>query len=179
MEDVTPIPAQQTLFCDACSANTTTDDAFCTTCGYPLQGTEQEQRHFLSVREAKVIDLDDANKKIRRASVALYIIAGTTVVFGFATYAISKDPDTKNSVLITNLILGAIYAGLGFWCNKKPLAAIISGSALYGLILILNAIVNPLTIVSGLIFKIVIIGFFVRGIKSAIEAEKLKKELNA
>ena len=91
----------------------------------------------------------------------------------------STDPAIKSSLLITNLILGAIYAALGFWCTKKPLAAIISGFSLYVLIFILNAIASPLTIVSGIYFKVVIVLLFIRGIKSAIEAEKLKKELNA
>jgi len=165
--------------CAACNVQVLNDDAFCTNCGYPLHGTNQEQRNFISIREAKEIDLSEANKKIKRASIALYVVAGTTALLGLAMVGLSKDPAAKNSLLITNLILAAIYGGLGFWCNQKPLAAIISGSALYALVLILNAIVNPLTIISGIIFKIIIIGFFVRGIKSAIEAEKLKKELYA
>jgi hypothetical protein len=179
MEDSTALSAPIAERCYACSAEVVNDDVFCVKCGYPLQGTEQEQRYFLAGREAKEIDLSAANKKIRRASIALYVVAGLTAVFGVALAAMNKNPDARNSLIITNLILAAIYGGLGFWCNRKPLAAIIAGSALYALILILNAIINPLTIVSGIIFKIVIIGFFVRGIKAAIEAEKLKKELNA
>ena len=152
MEDITPTPApvHSALFCKACSAKAEADDTFCTNCGYPLHGTEEEQRYFISVRDAKIIDLSEAQKQIRRSSVALYIIGGLTAV-----------------------------AGLGFWCNKKPLTAIISGASLYALMFILNAVLNPLTILSGIIFKIIIIGLFIRGIKSAIEAEKLKKELNA
>jgi len=179
MEDITPTPALQTVFCKACSSKAEPNDAFCTHCGYPLQGSDQEQRNFISIREAKLIDLSEATKKIRRASIALYVIGGITAVAGVALYAVSTNPEVKNSLLITNLIVGAIFVGLGFWCNQKPLAAIISGASLYALIFILNAVVNPLSIVSGIIFKIIIIGLFVRGIKSAIEAEKLKKELNA
>ncbi len=93
-------------------------------------------------------------------------------------YAADKDPQDKNAALLVNVVLAVIFAGLGFWCRTKPLAAIISGSALYALIVILNAIVNPLTILGGIIFKIFIIIYFIRGIKSAIEAEKLKKDLN-
>ena len=181
MEDITPTPApvHSALFCKACSAKAEADDTFCTNCGYPLHGTEEEQRYFISVRDAKIIDLSEAQKQIRRSSVALYIIGGLTAVAGLAIYAVNKNEEARSSLLITNLILGAIFAGLGFWCNKKPLTAIISGASLYALMFILNAVLNPLTILSGTIFKIIIIGLFIRGIKSAIEAEKLKKELNA
>ena len=177
-ESITDPIAQEGVECPACAARATTGDAFCNGCGYPLNGTEKDQRMFLSVRDAKAIDLDAAHKKIRRASTALFVIGALTAVSGFALYAVSKNPETKNSILITNLILGAIYTGLGFWCKIKPLAAIISGLSLYALVFILNAVVNPLTIVGGIIFKIIIIGMFINGIKSAIEAEKIKNELN-
>jgi hypothetical protein len=178
MESISNPIEQANLACPACAAQATTDDAFCNGCGYPLQGTEKEQQMFLSVRDAKSFDLDEAHKKIKRSSNALFFIGGLTVIAGLAAYAVSKDHSTKINVLLTNVILGAIYVVLGFWCKKKPLAAIISGLSLYVLIFVLNAVVNPLTIVSGIIFKIVIVGMFINGIKSAIEAEKIKKELN-
>jgi hypothetical protein len=178
MEDITPTAIQPTIFCKACSVKASEDDIFCTHCGYPLKGTHQEQRNFLSEREAKFIDLGAAQKQINRAANSLFVVGAITAVAGLVYYAISKDPDTKNSLLIINIILGAIYVGLGFWCKSKPLAAIISGASLYVLTIILNAIANPLTIFSGIIFKIVIISFFARGIKSVLESEKLSKDLN-
>jgi hypothetical protein len=179
MENITPEPVHTPLFCRACSAKVVAEDTFCTNCGYPLHGTDQEQRNFISLRDAKIIDFSDATRKIRRASIALYVIGALTALGGLAFYAIAVDPTVKNTLLITNLVLAAIYVGLGFWCTSKPMAAIISGLSLYVLTFILNAISNPLTIVSSIIFKIIIIGLFIAGIKSAIEAEKLKKELNA
>jgi hypothetical protein len=178
MENTLPESAHA-IFCRACSAKVVAEDTFCTNCGYPLHGTDQEQRNFISLRDAKIIDFSEASRKIRRASITLYVIGGLTVVGGLAMYVIANDPIVKNTLLLTNLVLGAIYVGLGFWCTRKPMAAIVSGLSLYVLTFILNAITNPLTIVSGIIFKIIIIGLFIAGIKSAIEAEKLKKELNA
>jgi len=178
MEEPVTNPENQAIVCPACNVDASTDDAFCPGCGYPFKGTEYEQRMFSANRNAKEIDLDEADKKIRRASNTLFFIGGTTMVVGLALYAIDKDPSTKNNLLITNCILAVIYAGLGFWCKKKPLAAIISGLSLYVLLIIFNAIINPLSIVSGIIFKIIFIGLFINGIKSTLEAEKLKKELN-
>jgi hypothetical protein len=67
---------------------------------------------------------------------------------------------------------------LGIWSKKKPLAAIVTGFIIYMLILILDALVDPKTILQGLILKIIVIGAFVTGIKGAIEAEKIRKEHN-
>jgi hypothetical protein len=177
MEESIINPIQQTVACPACATQASAGEAFCTTCGYPFEGTEQEQRYFISARDLKAIDLEAAEKQIKRASNALFFIGGLTFVFGFVFYA-TAAPSEKMAILITNVILAAIYAALGFWCKSKPLTAIISGFSLYVLIIIINAVVSPLTIVSGIIFKIVIIGFFIRGVKAAIEADKLSKELN-
>jgi membrane-associated HD superfamily phosphohydrolase len=178
MEDAVTTPPKQAENCPSCLTPANTEDAFCAKCGYPFQATEQEQNNFMSGRNMKEIDLDEAQKKIRRASNTLFFIGGATFLIGLIFYSINTEPAMKTSLLLTNAILGVIYTGLGFWCKKKPLAAIISGLSLYVLVMILNAVISPLTIVSGIIFKIIIIGLFINGIKSAIEAEKITKELN-
>ncbi|MCO4293783.1 hypothetical protein NF867_13000 [Solitalea sp. MAHUQ-68] len=82
------------------------------------------------------------------------------------------------ALLIVNGVMAVLFVGLGFWCNKRPASAIIAGMALYGFVQLINAIDNPLTIVQGVIWKIVIIGAMVRGLKAAFRAEKIKKELS-
>lgn len=175
MEDLSAINTLAvTESCSACYNQINEDDSFCGGCGYPLKGTVEEKNNFISVRNSKEIDLADANNKIKTAGRSLYWIAGATVLSGFIFYFVNKDIN----LIIVNLILGAIYAGLGAWSQKKPLAAIISGFALYVLIFILNVITNPSSIANGIILKILFVGYFIKGIKSAIEAEKIKKELN-
>jgi hypothetical protein len=180
MEEIDSINSTPTfhapVLCAACFKNITEADAFCNNCGYPLNGTDQEQRFFISERNSKEIDLDHAHKEIKKAGNILFYIAGFTLVLGSILAATSHDGQSS-SLFITNVVLAIIFAGLGFWSRKKPLPAIISGFALYALIIILNAVVSPLTILSGIIFKIIFIGLFIRGVKSAIAAEKLKKEL--
>jgi hypothetical protein len=179
MEDLsaTNTPAAA-LLCNACFNHVNSDDTFCDNCGFPLKGSEQEQNNFIYNRNSKEIDLEDANKKIEKAGNILFWIAGATVLTGFIFYFIQKGTEGAVSLLIVNLILGLIYTALGGWSKKKPMAAIISGFALYVIILLLNAFTDPATIVSGIIIKIFFIGCFIKGIKSAIEAEKIKKELN-
>jgi hypothetical protein len=174
MEDISTSNGALTINCGACFKQVNHDDAFCDSCGYPLKGSESEQKQFIAVRNTKEIDLEAANKKIRDAGKALYWVAGITAAFGLIYFFTSKSIP----VLLVNLILAAIFFGLGLWSKTKPLTAIISGLSLYAITIILNAIADPLSIAKGIIFKIAIIGLFIKAIKSAIEAEKLKKELN-
>jgi hypothetical protein len=178
MEEILQASVPAPVLCGACFKHVTGEDSFCDGCGYPLKGTEQEQKYFISVRDAKEIDLESALKKIKRAGHVLYWVAGGTLLMGLIIAFTSTVPEERANLLIVNTILAAVYAGLGFWSQKKPFAGIISGFALYMIILILNAIINPLSIASGIIIKIIFIGYFINGIRSVIEAEKLKKELN-
>ncbi|MEO6523466.1 MAG: hypothetical protein ABIN91_17410 [Mucilaginibacter sp.] len=179
MEDNLSIPATKASFCSSCYTKVNEADAYCDNCGYPLKGTEIEQQNFITNRNVKEIDLEDYNKKIKSAGNALYWVAIACVLSGIILYATAAvDAEQKFATLITNLILAIIFIALGVWSRKKPFAALVSGACLYAIILILNAIQNPLSIISGIIIKIIIIGAFIKGIRSAIEAEKIKKELN-
>ncbi|MGZ3776027.1 MAG: hypothetical protein ACXVI9_00065 [Mucilaginibacter sp.] len=174
---LTPI-TEETVYCKSCAAQATANDQFCNSCGYPLKGAEQEQKKFLMDKSYKELNLDEANKQVKRASYALYYIAGATLLSGLILYGVNKGGSQNGTVLLVNTIIAVIFAAIGIWCPRKPLAAIITGASFYALIVILNAVSNPLTILSGIIFKIFIVGCFIRGIKAALEADKLKKELN-
>ncbi len=174
---LTPI-TEETIYCKSCTAPATANDQFCASCGYPLKGTADEQKTFLMDKSYKELNLDEAKKQVKKASYALYYIAGATLLGGLIVYGMNRDGLQNGTILMVNAIIAGIFAAIGFWCTRKPLAAIITGASFYALIFILNAVSNPLTILSGIIFKIFIVGCFIRGIKAALEAEKLKKELN-
>jgi len=178
MEDSLSIPANESVFCKSCYEKVNEADAFCDSCGYPLKGTETEQQNFITHRSVKELDLADYNNQIKKAGTALYWIAGILVFGGVLFYFTNSEDEDKLTLLIVNLVIAMIFVALGGWSQKKPLAAIISGASLYGIMVILNAIDNPLTIVRGIIFKIAVIAALIKGIKSALEAEKVKKELN-
>ncbi|HZX57825.1 MAG TPA: hypothetical protein VFE54_03835 [Mucilaginibacter sp.] len=170
---LTPI-TEETIYCKSCTVPVTTNDQFCAGCGYPLKGTDDEQKTFLMDKSYKELNLEEAKTQVKKARNAMYYVAGATVLGGLIFYGVNKD----GVLLLVNAILAVLFAAIGFWCTRMPLAGVITGTSLYALIFILNAVENPLTILSGIIFKIFIVGCFIRGIKAALEAEKLKKELN-
>jgi ABC-type enterobactin transport system permease subunit len=61
---------------------------------------------------------------------------------------------------------------------KKPVAAIISGMVSFVLVQLLAVFEDPTNVYKGIIIKIIIIGYLVKGLQSAFEAEKIRKQHN-
>jgi predicted nucleic acid-binding Zn ribbon protein len=178
METPVLTTAQPTEQCSICYKDISDEDTFCQNCGYPLKGTEQEQKDFRLQHDFRNIDLFHFNDKVRKAGNVFYYLSGIFAVSGAILYFLKKDDPNAFAALITNLILAMVFLALGGYSRKKPLACIISGLCLYAIILVLDAIVDPISIVRGIFLKIIIIGLLIKGLKSAIEIEKIKKENN-
>lgn len=167
-----------TTSCPCCINKPEPDDLFCNGCGFPLKGTQQEQDFFYSERNAKEIDLADLNNNVESARKSLYWIAGLSVISFLFGYFTANNEQDKFIILFTSVILIGAFLVFGVWSKTKPTAALISGLSLYLIIHTLNAIVDPATIFSGIILKVIIIVYLIKGIKSVLEVDKLKKELN-
>ncbi|MBK9557029.1 MAG: hypothetical protein IPO47_14580 [Bacteroidetes bacterium] len=61
--------------------------------------------------------------------------------------------------------------------TKKPLIGVIAGLALYAILVITSALLDPSSFLMGLLFKVVIIIAFVKAIGYAKEVEALRKEM--
>jgi hypothetical protein len=116
------------------------------------------------------------NKTLKQAGTTLYFLAGVFILSGLVYFFMHKDEEDVVAVVITDLIMAAMFLVLGAYSKKKPLACLISGLSLYVIVQLLNAIVDPISIARGIIIKIVIIGYMIKGIKSAMEIEKIRKE---
>ncbi len=146
------------LKCKCCKIAYNESDKFCGTCGYPLQGTIEEQKLFSRQYNLTQFEKDIVHKRIAEARILLFIIAVFTLIYGFIEYA--KEPGV--AILIINLIFVAVYTGLGLWASKKAFPAILTGGLLYVAMIMLNAFLEPLSIFQGIIFKIIFIGGFIR-----------------
>ncbi|MBK0381124.1 hypothetical protein [Mucilaginibacter segetis] len=177
MENI--IPAEAAIEkCDACFTDVVADDVYCTNCGYPLKGSDFEQRSFIANRDVIDIDMNDFNNKIKSARNSLYYLAGVFMFVGVINFFIKKDDPDILAYVLVYVILAALFLALGGYSQKKPLACIVSGLCLYTIVQVLAIIDNPANLVSGIIVKIVIIGYMIKGIKSALELERFKKENN-
>ncbi|MFT3936960.1 MAG: hypothetical protein QM726_25260 [Chitinophagaceae bacterium] len=161
--------------CKSCFATINPEDSFCQACGFPLKGSAEQQEKFLYNRQYANVEIKGMNEKIKSAGTTLYVLSGLFVLYGLIYFFKDSSSDDSSALLITNAAIAIIFLLLGFWSTKKPVASIISGMVLYSLVLILSAIDNPLNLVQGIIFKIAIISYLIKGLLSALEAEKLRK----
>ncbi|GAA4111582.1 hypothetical protein GCM10022393_09400 [Aquimarina addita] len=164
MEEITI----QSALCSQCNFGITLETKFCTHCGFPEHGDEKEQAVFHANKVMKKSKIKDDAKKINSARKTLYWMAGIFFVFGLFYYFTLQDI----SVLLVNVVLAVIYLVLAYWSQKKPFAALLSALLLYLTVVAMNAIAEPVSLFQGIIFKILIISFLIKGINSASQTAK-------
>ncbi|WP_143014033.1 hypothetical protein [Mucilaginibacter pineti] len=122
--------------------------------------------------------MNEFNKTLKSATMSLYYLAGIFVISGLISFFMNKDNADVLAIVLPNFILAILFLVLGSFSRKKTLACLVSGLSLYIIVQVLNAIADPVSIGRGIIMKIIIIGYLINGIKSAINIEKIKKENN-
>ena len=172
-------PILSSARCTSCDSPVNEQDQFCINCGFPLKGTDEAQNQFLSNKRYKQHELKELSRKTRNAQTTLFVLSGLFFVIGVIYYFfIGGQSDLAFVALVTNLILSAVFLALGGWSKNKPIAAIISGLVLYIIVQLISIVNDPVNIGKGIIVKIVVIGYLVKGLQSAMEVEKIKKEYN-
>ncbi len=157
------------------SKGLTPENKFCPNCRFPQGGTELEMKNFYIGTAKKKFMIRDSMKKVNRAKYILFALAGlnflVSLYYLFYTF--------ENAVLAfgIQLFVALVYLGLGLWCIKKPLLGIIVGLSFYLFIIALMAVIDPMTIIQGILWKVLIVMAFIYGIQSVKEAEKMEAEL--
>jgi len=166
--------------CGGCYKEVKDDDVYCTNCGYPLKGTTIAQSAFLSKINKQDFDLIAFKKRADRAGRTLYFLASLFILGALIGFIREKDNPDALPIVLTNIILGALFLLFGDYSKKKPLICFVCGFCLFILMELMfflqnfNANFNIINI----IYVTVILVFLVLGIRSAIDIEKIKKENN-
>lgn len=169
----TIINESSNVTCENCKAVVEASKKFCPHCSFPIGGTEEEQRSFrLTVSSRKRL-LSDANDKIKSAKQIMYVLAGLIFIFGLIQGFANDDFGT----MIVNLCISLLYLILAAWANKNPFGAILTAFIIYVSLILVNAVIEPTTLFSGIIMKVIVIGGFIKGTRSAKEAQDYLKEL--
>jgi hypothetical protein len=116
---------------------------------------------------------DDALAKLAGASDTAPLaetVAGASTV-GELRAALAREP---YQVLGLNLFLAVVMLGLWFWSKRALLPAIIAAFGIYVTVIVGSALVDPKTLVQGIIVKIAVIVALSKGVQSALAARKLE-----
>lgn len=157
------------LQCSFCDTAMEENQAFCVSCGFPEKGTKQEQSKFHADRILNMRKSSEARGGITSARNILFIIAALKMLWGVVFFFLL---DKDSEVLITYTILAIIYLVLGYWSQKKPLVALILGLLVYITIIVLGVILDPTTIFSAVIIRILVIVYLAKGIHAALHLKQ-------
>ena len=78
-------------------------------------------------------------------------------------------------VFVTNYFLAIVMFGLYLWARTSPFPAMITALCVYLVVIVLNAVIDPKTIIQGIIIKIIFISALIAGIKASLVARGLSK----
>lgn len=161
--------------CYYCNSSPLTEAiVFCPSCGFPQRGLEDDQKKFITNKRILLIQLDGMHDKVKKARNALFIAAGVMLL----SYGLAFTQHGALVLIEGGIVCGA-FVGFGFWANKNPFPAVLTGLIFLLTLYVLYAIVNPVTIFTGIIVKIAIIAALIYGLKAALQAKKIKAELEA
>ena len=177
------------ITCPKCAAISPPFTRFCEKCGGALLAGIKS-RSATPAQAANRIALKATAKTIRSARIALGFVA--VVTLGFSAFmhvrfnnqiaAARDNPQlTIDEAIVTqqhllfsvNYLLVAIYVGLIFWCSRNPFGACLTGLVIYVTLILINAAVDPATIVQGIIMKAIIIIALANGIKAGLTHRRL------
>jgi hypothetical protein len=134
--------------------------------------TPQEETIF----DKSDFDMRGYDKHIRNARILLFVMAGLQLVsIAFIDFTAS-ELEVGIGVGLTVFVAG-VFLGLAFYTEKRPYTAILIALILYSLLIIGDAIVEPASILKGILLKILIVVLLIRGLSNGREVERWRKAL--
>lgn len=109
------------------------------------------------------------NRVVNKGRLALFIIGGLYVFVGYWEAFMILGADILFGII--DWVIAGVFIGLGFLSFKKASLSLIIGLGFYAAIMLLLAVIDPITILQGIIWKVIIIVWLVYGIGAARKEE--------
>lgn len=144
--------------------------------GNCLDFEEDEQEKELEEAAAKS-RVSDTNRVLNKSRISLFVVGGLYAAIGIYEGFFMIYHDILYGII--DWTIAAIFIGLGIWSYKKPYLALLIGLCVYIGLIVLFAAIEPSTLVSGIIWKLLIIFYLITGINTAKRAVDKQKYQNS
>jgi len=122
------------------------------------------------------LELQSAETQIKKARNAIIAIAILIIIGNLIVMAASNSFTTTG--IIVMLGIAAVFTGLAFLTKRQPLTAIIIALVLFIALWVSDIVIAGVeNIYKGIVVRVIILYFLIKGIKHAREAERLRKEM--
>ena len=135
----------------------------CVSCGRELP---HDKMYCSNCDKSSTVISKKERKSIKTASRWILALCMIFIVMG-TIMGLLKQGDERLIIFISNYFLAVVMLVLFFWGRRSPYPAIVTALCIYLVIMALNALVDPTTLIQGIIWKVFILGAFLNGIKSA------------
>ncbi|MFO7567021.1 MAG: zinc ribbon domain-containing protein [Enhygromyxa sp.] len=155
------------LACSECSHANPRASKFCEACGASLAEVAAAER-FADETEAEAMLIE-----VKKAQSALMLVA---VVQLISTVFLVMTGALDAITMVVMLGVGGLYFGLWVWCKHNPLAASIVGLVVFVTLHAAEALVDPSTIVRGIVVKVIVIAVLIRAIGNGVKHREFVRE---
>jgi len=123
------------------------------------------------------IDANQCVKQIKEGRNALILLSFLTMLGSIISMVRGSEFGNSSEIIIEGIILVTIYAVCAAFVKKNPRASLLTAFIIYILIILLSALVDPSTIISGILIKGLVIYFLLKGINAAFNLKKIIQKL--
>ncbi|MCG3136011.1 MAG: hypothetical protein HMLKMBBP_03798 [Planctomycetes bacterium] len=184
--------------CPKCNAVADDSGAFCPSCGSSLTGAAAPAPGRRRLGNLAVVQHEKHTKSARSSIliVAILLAAGGVLMW----FLVKKDADEVARIIgdqdvasnphfreakrlvarawllvASNFVLAAGFVGLWIWAKRNAFGATLTAFIAFLTLVLVNAVVDPATIVQGVIVKILVIAALLKGLKSGLALRKLEQ----
>jgi hypothetical protein len=145
--------------CNYCkTAAVPPDGKFCTACGYPQAGTQEEQDAFAYKKARSKFAKETQREQVTKARNTLYWVAGLNML----PYLLTGEP----AAIIAGLVISLIFVGLALWSRQKPFPALLTALIVFVALNLLLIIGDLSNIYRGLILKVIVLSALIYALRS-------------
>lgn len=130
----------------------------------------EDQKEVRNEKLKTTIRQDATNKTVNKGRYALFVVGGLYILVGFLEAFVIPYHEILFGIIDWGI--AAAFIGLAIWSYRNASTALICGLALYVLLMICFAILDPTTLIRGIIWKVLIIGYLIYAISTALSEEK-------
>lgn len=181
------------LACPHCGSENTEGASFCRACGKALPNIASAGPRFIEDGGAATTIAGtqaqnaELRAQIKKASGALLIVAilqvlGTVLIyFLMSSTELGKRASDADRLTVTVVMsaIAVLFFGLYAWSRKNPFPAAVVGLVVFVTIHLADALVDPTTILQGIIVKIIVVAILIRAVKAGVRYRQLKRQATA
>lgn len=156
--------------CPKCQAPMPATERFCERCGL-------DREAYLAGEAFSGPALASARRWI--LAVAVLMSLGTIVLYLQIGELAQLPPEVESqrlTLIAPSVAVTLCFFGLWLWSRKQPFAAAVVALVLFVTVQAINAILDPSTLLSGLVFKGIVIAVLIGAVHGGLKAQRIRAE---